>query len=177
MWQDVIDFWFTEISPKQWWNGGDEFDQLVTNRFQQTLADACSGKLQSWRQSALGCLAEIIVLDQFSRNIFRHSAAAFAQDPLALQLAEAAVAAGVLDELNDTERPFLLMPYMHSESADIHEQAVALFERYAPANLDFEYRHKAIIDRFGRYPHRNKILGRQSTAAELQFLTEPGSSF
>jgi uncharacterized protein (DUF924 family) len=123
-------------------------------------------------------LAEIIVLDQFSRNVYRDTPAAFAQDSLALALSQEAVQSGALNALTETERTFLLMPYMHSESRAIHVQAERLFKVHAPAtNYDFELKHKLIIDRFGRYPHRNAILGRASTPEELVFLEQPGSSF
>ena len=118
------------------------------------------------------------MLDQFSRNIYRDTAKAFAQDAMALVLAQEAVASGALLQLNADERNFLLMPYMHSESAVIHQQAEALFKHYAPENnYQFELKHKVIIDRFGRYPHRNAILGRVSTTEELEFLKQPGSDF
>jgi uncharacterized protein (DUF924 family) len=134
--------------------------------------------LAGWRDSAKGRLAEIIVLDQFSRNIFRDKPRAFTQDPLAVDLSREAVAQGALNELSKTERTFLLMPLMHSESQSIHEQAMILFEQYTPRrNAEFEAKHKAIIDRFGRYPHRNAILGRDSTPEEIEFLNQPGSSF
>jgi uncharacterized protein (DUF924 family) len=136
------------------------------------------GELHAWRSDAQGRLAEVIVLDQFSRNIHRGTAGAFASDPVALVLAQEAVAAGALAALGPQERTFLLMPYMHSESAAIHVDAERLFAQHTPAtNLDFERRHKAIIDRFGRYPHRNEVLGRDSTAEEIAFLAGPGSSF
>ncbi len=102
---------------------------------------------------------------------------AFALDPMALALAQEAVAAGVLPDIRPAGRAFALMPYMHSESALIHVQAEFLFSQHAPANLDFERKHKVIIDRFGRYPHRNAILARESTDEEREFLTQPGSSF
>jgi uncharacterized protein (DUF924 family) len=123
-------------------------------------------------------LAEIIVLDQFTRNIHRDSAAAFANDALALRLAEEAVAAGADLKLPVEERRFVYMPYMHSESAAVHETAMRLFATPGlETNLEFERRHKAIIDRFGRFPHRNALLGRPSTAEEIEFLKQPGSSF
>lgn len=177
MWQNVIDFWFKEIDQKQWWNGGDEFDALIKTRFQTLLQQAAAGELYRWRECAQGRLAEIIVLDQFSRNIYRHSAAAFAQDPMALALSQEAVAANAVAELSTTECAFLLMPYMHSESKAIHKQALALFTQHAPGNSDFELKHKVIIDRFGRYPHRNAALGRASSDEEIAFLKQPGSSF
>ncbi|MCL2920189.1 DUF924 family protein [Shewanella litorisediminis] len=177
-WQQIIDFWFSEISPKQWWQKDEEFDRLIGQRFTQVLIAAKRGELFGWRQHPMGRLAEIIVLDQFSRNLYRDTPAAFEADSMALVLAQEAVSLGVDSALPDPMVPFLYMPYMHSESALIHEQAMTLFSREAArGNLAFEIRHKAIIDRFGRYPHRNAILGRESSAEELAFLQEPGSSF
>ena len=173
-----LGFWFEEIEPRQWWASSPEFDATVRQRFMGLLEQAAAGELQAWRSDARGRLAEVIVLDQFSRNIFRGTPRAFAQDPQALVLAQEAVAAGALAALNETERSFLLMPYMHSESRAIHAEAEALFKAYTPAGThEFELRHKAIVDRFGRYPHRNGILGRASTAEETEFLEQPGSSF
>jgi uncharacterized protein (DUF924 family) len=118
------------------------------------------------------------VLDQFSRNVYRDTPRAFAQDALALVLAQELVASGLDSALPAAQRVFAYMPYMHSESALVHTQAVALFTQLGiQDNLNFELRHKAIIDRFGRYPHRNAVLGRSSSAEELAFLSEPGSSF
>lgn len=176
---DVLTFWFQAIQPKQWWVAEPEFDALLRERFLDLLHRAAAGELFSWRRTAAGRLAEILVLDQFSRNIHRHTPQAFAQDAMALVLSQEAVAAGALAELTDPmERAFLLMPYMHSESRLIHAQAEPLFEAHTPANnLDFERRHRTIIDRFGRYPHRNQILGRSSTEEEIEFLKQPGSSF
>lgn len=131
-----------------------------------------------WRGNAAGRLAEVIVLDQFSRNIFRDQPESFASDPLALALAQEAIAAGALAELPLEEKKFLLMPYMHSESRRIHEEAVELFSELGDSStLRFEQRHKEIIDRFDRYPHRNAILGRTSTPEEVEFLSQPGSAF
>lgn len=174
----VLDFWFDEIDPAQWWKADPAFDTLVRERFGKLQSAAARGELYAWRANAEGRLAEIIVLDQFSRNIHRGSAAAFAADPMALALAQEAVAGGHGKALSQQQRLFLYLPYMHSESAPIHEVALTLFRELGLAdNLDFELRHKAIIDRFGRYPHRNAILGRTSSAEELRFLEEPGSSF
>jgi len=126
----------------------------------------------------LGRLAEIILIDQFSRNIFRDTPEAFSADAVALVLAQEAIAAGADQQLETKERAFLYMPYMHSESRAIHEQAAQLFDQPGlEYNLEFEHKHKVIIDRFGRYPHRNAILGRTSTAEELDFLEGPDSSF
>ena len=174
----VLNFWFEEIQPEQWWQKDLEFDRLIQARFGDLHQQAMLGELFDWRQTSRGSLAEVIVLDQFSRNIFRDQPESFASDPLALALSQFAISKGLDSELGNTERVFLYMPFMHSESALIHEQAVALYESIGiESNLDFELKHKAIIDRFGRYPHRNEILGRASTAEELEFLKQPGSGF
>lgn len=178
MYQEVLTFWFEEIQPKKWFAADAEFDALIRDRFLPLLTQAALGELFEWRKEPKGRLAEIIVLDQFSRNVYRNTPTAFAQDPMALALAQEAVNAGVHKILAPKERAFSLMPYMHSESRAIHAVAENLFREFAPAdNFDFELRHKAIIDRFGRYPHRNDILGRASTAEEIEFLTQPGSGF
>lgn len=174
----VLDFWFGELSPRQWWSGSDEVDRRVAARFGACLAAAARCELYAWRASPAGRLAEIVVLDQFSRNIHRNTPQAFACDPLALALAQEAVAVHADGELDAVRRAFLYMPYMHSESPAIHAVAVSLFGAPGMAgNLDFELRHKAIVDRFGRYPHRNAILGRPLTPEEIEFLKTPGSSF
>ncbi|WP_146909115.1 DUF924 family protein [Arenimonas daejeonensis] len=176
--EDILDFWFVQTPTENWWKVDPDFDTLLRTRFLGLLLQAAAGELHAWRDSPRGRLAEVIVLDQFSRNIHRGTPAAFAQDPMALVLAQEAVRAGATGALAPTEANFLLMPYMHSESRAIHELAVPLFATFAPDdNLQFELRHKAIIDRFGRYPHRNSILGRESTPEEELFLTEPGSAF
>ncbi len=175
---EVIHFWFKDHGPKSWWQKDPEFDALIREKFLRAYHYAVAGELWSWRDCAEGRLAEVILLDQFSRNMFRGHADAFKADPLALALSQEAVRAGALENITDAQKPFLVMPYMHSESAKVHEQAVKIFSLPGlEGNLDFEQRHKAIIDRFGRYPHRNEALGRQSTAEELEFLKGPGSSF
>jgi len=175
---DILAFWFEEIDPKLWFAADNDFDDLIRSRFLRLIGQAAAGELCSWRATAPGRLAEIIVLDQFPRNVNRNTARAFAYDPIALVLAQEAVAAGALGLLEPTQRSFLLLPYMHSESQRIHAVAEVLFKDHAPAvNYGFELQHKAIIDRFGRYPHRNAVLGRASTANELEFLAQPGSRF
>ena len=178
MHEEILHFWFEDIQPAQWWKVEADFDAWLRQHYGTLLESAARGECHGWRGSAHGRLAEIIVLDQFSRNIFRGTPRAFAQDGMALVLAQEAVTGGALDELGPAERAFLLMPYMHSESRLIHVEAERLFGRWAPQDShDFELRHKAIIDRFGRYPHRNAILGRESGAEEIEFLQQPGSSF
>jgi len=178
MFNKIIDFWFNELEPKQWWQKDDRLDAQIKTRFGELHHQASVNELFDWRESAIGSLAEIIVLDQFSRNIYREKPAAFACDALALALAQAAIAKGFDKELTDEQRVFLYMPFMHSESKLIHDEAVKLYKALGiKNNLDFEYKHKAIIDRFNRYPHRNKILGRESTKEELDFLKQPNSGF
>lgn len=174
---EVLKFWFDEITPEQWWKKDDSFDETIKERFESTLKAAARSELFDWRESARGRLAEIIVLDQFSRNIYRDHPQAFASDGLALALSQEAVRRGCLEELSQNKRAFLIMPYMHSESLKVHNEALVLFEKYAEKNLDFERKHRDIIERFGRYPHRNNILARTSTQEEVEFLKQPGSSF
>lgn len=178
MFQPVLDFWFCELSPAQWWKVDAQLDRQIAERFGGLHERAARAELFGWRTDPRGRLAEVIVLDQFSRNMFRGDRRAFATDPVALVLAQEAVAAGADLALSPVERAFLYLPYMHSESKPIHEVAARLFQERAPGgNYEFELKHKAIVDRFGRYPHRNAILGRESTPEEIAFLAEPGSSF
>lgn len=175
---EILKFWFEEIDQKCWWAKNDELDQQIHKRFAGIHRMAASGELFEWRLTPKGSLAEVIILDQFSRNLFRDTAQAFACDGMALVLAQEAITAEFDRELSAVENSFLFMPFMHSESPTIHELAVALYEKNGiKNNLDFELKHKAIIDRFGRYPHRNEILGRESTPEEIEFLKQPGSGF
>lgn len=173
--KDTLNFWFKELEPKQHWVKDPEFDKLIESRFGDVLIAASKCELFSWRDSAHGRLAEIIVLDQFSRNVYRDTPQAFAQDALALALSQEAVGLGLDKKLDTNEVPFLYMPYMHSESKVVHVEAEKLFRQ--TGNFNFELKHKEIIDQFGRYPHRNEILGRESTPEEIEFLNGPGSSF
>lgn len=176
--QTILQFWFEEATPAQHFTRDAAFDAAIRARFADAHAAAARGELAAWRDDAEGRLAEIIVLDQFSRNLFRDDARAFASDGIALVLAQEAIRAGVDRELPVERRAFLYMPFMHSESALIHVEAERLFAQPGLENNHaFELKHKAIIDRFGRYPHRNAVLGRVSTAAEMEFLRQPGSSF
>lgn len=176
--QDIIDFWFTEISPEQWFAGSSELDDMLRERFLPVYNDVRDGKMAHWRDTAEGRLAEIIVLDQFARNIFRGTPQAFTGDEMALQLAREAVSLNLDEQLPIEQRAFLYMPYMHSEDKKIHEYAILLFAQNGlEEHLEYEKLHKRIIERFGRYPHRNQILGRKSTEEELDFLKQPNSSF
>ena len=178
MQEEILQFWLEEIDPNQWRCFDPSFDALLKDRFLDILQQASAGELFAWRGTPRGRLAEVIVLDQFSRNIHRDTSAAFAQDPLALLLAQELVGGGHDKALPIAQQRFAYLPFMHSESLVIHAQAVLLFSQPGlETNLDFELRHQAIIERFGRYPHRNDILGRSTSAAETAFLSEPGSSF
>ena len=175
---EICRFWFEETKPKQWWAVDDKFDELIRRRFADIHHRAVRCELYPWRASPAGRLAEIIVLDQFSRNIYRGRPGAFACDAQALALAQTAIECGADSTLNSGEKSFLYMPFMHSESLHIHDVAMRLFAQPGlEYNYDFEKKHRAIIERFGRYPHRNEILGRQSTPEEIEYLKQPGAGF
>lgn len=153
-------------------------DREIESRFGNLHQCIAAGEGWTWRCDASGRLAEIIVLDQFSRNLFREDARAYAQDAMALALAQEAVHQELDLQLEPARRRFLYMPYMHSESLRVHQEALRLFGQPGlEDNLEFEERHLRILERFGRYPHRNRVLGRESSEQELTFLKEPGSSF
>jgi uncharacterized protein (DUF924 family) len=176
--QKVLSFWFTELTPKHHFAKDAALDETISSRFGATLEAAARCEFFAWRATAEGRLAEVLVLDQFSRNVYRDTPRAFAQDALALALAQELVASGQDRRLPLAQRSFAYMPYMHSESALVHAQAVVLVSQPGLEDtLRFELRHKEIIDRFGRYPHRNALLGRASSPEELAFLSEPGSGF
>ncbi|NKZ39486.1 DUF924 domain-containing protein [Oleiagrimonas citrea] len=176
--ETVLEFWFDEIDPKMWWAKDTDFDARIRKRFGPVLEQAVAGELHDWRETPRGRLAEVIVLDQFSRNIHRGTPQAFAHDPMALALAQEAIRADAPTRLSPIESNFLYMPFMHSESRVIQAWADSLFrENGLEENYRFAVRHREIIERFGRYPHRNGILGRASTPEEVAFLEHPGSSF
>lgn len=176
--QVVLGFWFRSLTPADWFTQNDEVDHRIRSAFDVTHHRASAGELAHWRGALEGRLAEIIVLDQFSRNLYRNSAQAFANDTVALVLAQEAIAQPGFETLSEDEKAFTLMPFMHSESSVIHEQALALFDQHKlTKNLEFERQHKHIIDQFGRYPHRNTALGRTSSDEELKFLADGGQTF
>ncbi len=181
--ESVLDFWFREIKPAQWWEKDAAFDALIRSRFFNLHAEVTStfhaeSPSKSWRNHAKGALAEIILIDQFSRNMFRDTPHSFAFDGLALGACHAALAKEYLPELSKVEQAFLLMPLMHSEALTDQDLSVQLFTDLGlDDNLRSALRHRQFIERFGRFPHRNAILGRTSTQEELEFLQQPGSSF
>ena len=176
--QEILHFWFQELTPEMHFLKSAELDQNIRNRFLEIHTQILEGRTKEWRKTPEGCLAEILVLDQFSRNMFRDTPLAFATDSLALEYAQAAVKAGYDQKLPIEQRNFIYMPYMHSEKREMHEQAVKLFSQQGlEVSLKFELMHKKIIERFGRYPHRNEALKRTSTKEELEFLKNEESTF
>lgn len=174
----VLHFWFNELKPADRFAKSDKIDDQIRQRFGLVLKQAAQAELFSWRETPEGRLAEIIVLDQFSRNAYRDKPESFAQDALALALAQEMVLSGLDRKIPIEQRAFVYMPYMHSESLLIHNEASKLFDQPGlEENLKFEKLHRRILDMFGRYPHRNKILGRTSTPQEIEFLKTENSSF
>ena len=193
----VLTFWFgaeqdvNAINAEKkalWWSKNQSVDEEIETRFKKLTQAVSNGELDHWRNSAKGLLASIICTDQFPRNMFRGTAKAFSYDGIALGLAQQAVAMGVDSELTPIQRVFVYLPFEHSESMEMQQQAVNLFETLAnevdqdvvtifDGFVDYAKRHYAVIERFGRFPHRNVILDRESTTEEAEFLTQPGSSF
>ena len=171
-------FWFEEIDSEQWFKKADALDQTITRRFTAVYNELRDGVPASWLETPEGYLAAIIVLDQFPRNMFRGEARSFATDPLALSLAKQAIACGFDAKLPPIKRWFVYMPFEHSEQAEDQARCVELMAILGnDVALDYALRHKAVVDRFGRFPHRNAILGRTATEEEADFLKEPDSSF
>lgn len=189
--QAVLDFWFGERHGpawgrprREWFVKSAAFDAVIRERFGAAIAQGVAGGLRDWdAQGPEPALARIVVLDQFTRNAYRNTPAAFSGDALALAAARALVDSGADETLAPMERAFAYLPFEHAEDPHSQERAVALFSRLAAAHpdcddmLDYAHRHRAVIARFGRFPHRNAILGRASTPEELAFLRQPGSRF
>lgn len=195
--EDVVEFWFGKLdelgraSPRQrkrWWTKSDAFDEAIKSEFLEDYEAIVAGEREAWRNTARGALAYIIVLDQFSRNMFRGTPTMFSADELAREVCYEGLDAELDAELAFDERVFFYLPLEHSERMVDQQRCLELFGRLvdiapeplkadAEYYLDFARRHKAIIDRFGRYPHRNEALGRRSTPEEVEFLNQPGSSF
>ena len=183
--REVLDFWFgpePHVVRAEWFSKDDAFDEWIHDRFGQRVEAAIAGAFDAWCATPHGALARVLLLDQFTRNIFRNTPRAFAGDPGALATAQQAVAKGFDRTLDGFERWFLYMPFEHSEDLQTQERSLALFRALSAETgdrsaLDWAEKHAAVIRRFGRYPHRNAVLGRESTPEEVAFLTEPGSSF
>ncbi|MDX2270381.1 MAG: DUF924 family protein [Cyanobacteriota bacterium] len=186
---NILTFWFGSPDhpdygkPRPAWFAKDpEFDQTLRRQFLDTYHQAAAGHLQTWQASPTSALALILLLDQLPRNIFRQTPQAFATDPQALAVAEQMVGTGWDQALVPVQRWFVYLPFEHSESLADQRRAVQLFETLAwdpdsQSAVTYAHKHLAVIERFGRFPHRNAILGRFSTPEELAFLQEPGSSF
>lgn len=187
--EDILSFWFGEIDEQgqapaahrdRWWKKSEETDHMCRERFAADLAAARAGQLDGWRDEPRSCLALVILYDQLSRNIHRNQAEAFAADERARQATHHALAQDYDQALRPVERAFLYMPLMHSEELADQEEAVRRFKALARDGVDFvgfAEQHRDIVARFGRFPHRNQILGRETTPAEAEFLKQPGSSF
>jgi len=193
----VLDFWFgsaggdtaiAQAQQKLWWSKNETVDADIRGRFGDLVETAASGKLDRWAQDAHGRLALILLFDQFPRNMYRDTARAFAYDPLACKLALAGIAVDADRTLRAIERVFFYLPLEHAESPELQERCVALFTALAASvpdtdrktftgYVDYAVRHRDVIHRFGRFPHRNQILGRVSISEETAFLKQPGSSF
>ena len=174
--QDILSFW-RNAGEDRWWNKNDAFDGEVRDRFLGLWTEAAAGRLAHWRESDEGALALVIVLDQFPRNMFRDDPRTYASDALAREVAKRAIADGVDTRLDGKLRNFLYMPLMHSEHLGDHEQCIALFEKLGNAeNFKYARHHADIVRRFGRFPHRNRLLGRDTTPDEQAFLDSGGFS-
>ncbi len=174
---EVLAFWLEEVRPDRWFKKDPELDEAVGARFGALYERLVAGLPPRWLETPEGCLAAVIVLDQFPRNMFRDDPRAYATDGAALATAEHAVARGFDRKLTEAGARFLYTPFEHSEDAAMQARSVELFATVADAEtMKYIERHQEIIDRFGRFPHRNAILGRPSTAEERAFLEEPASS-
>ena len=188
--QDVLDFWFgapgsaeAGQTRKEWFVKNAEFDRHIDARFGAIIERALRGELDDWAATPTGALARIVVLDQFTRNCFRGSRRAFAGDAQALAAASALVGSRQDESLTPLQRAFAYLPFEHAEGLAMQDEAVRLYERLvaqAPelkTMLDYAYKHREVIERFGRFPHRNAALGRLSTAEEQAFIATPGTGF
>lgn len=175
---DILSFWFVEHGEPDWFGCKPEFDAALTARFAETHAGVARGEAAWWRATPSGRLAEVIVLDQLSRQLHRKRPEAFASDAMALRLAQDAVAVGDDMRVEPRRRMFFYMPYMHSEDLAVHEEAIRLFTALGDAEtLKFEIMHRDCIARFGRYPRRNAALGRISTPEEIEYINSGDGMF
>lgn len=175
--QEVLRFWFEELRAGQWLEKDEVLDRTIAERFHELHGELAAEVPEIWRNTPEGCLAAILVLDQFSRNLYRQDPRAFACDGTALALAKHAVASGWDQRVRPARRTFFYLPFTHAEDPEAQARSVAFFSDLGEELLELAEQHKRIIDRFGRFPHRNAALGRRSTESELAFLEEPNSSF
>jgi uncharacterized protein (DUF924 family) len=171
MYRELIEFWFSEETSKHWFNSTKKFDQTLIDTYEDTWVEARQGKLDHWRQTAAGSLALIIVLDQLPLNMFRGQAKCFSTEAHSREVARTAIKKDFDQELPSNQKSFMYMPFMHSEDLDDQAMAVKLFNKPGlEGNYRFARHHYNIVERFGRFPHRNKILGRKSSDAEIEYL-------
>lgn len=176
--EEVFSFWFTELTRKDWFEKNEALDEAMRRHFAATHLSLARGELDAWRASPQDRLAAVIMLDQISRNIYRGTPLAFATDWLALREAKLAIEAGADMMVLPEERCFFYLPFEHAEELAEQDRSVELFTLLGDAEyLDYAERHRAVIREFGRFPHRNALLGRESTAAELEYLSKPGAGF
>lgn len=176
--QTVLDFWFNELSDRDWFNPTPSLDAQIERRFRKTHMALAHTVPEAWRVDPSARLAAVIVLDQLPRNMYRATPLAFATDGLARREAMMALEAGADALVHARQRPFFYLPFEHSETLADQELSVRLFSALPDAELlDYAVRHRDIVARFGRFPHRNEVLGRSSTEEELEFLKLPGSRF
>jgi uncharacterized protein (DUF924 family) len=193
--QDILKFWFQEadskrldFSMKRWFEPNKKFDAEIKSKFFSTIEDALNGKLDDWAATIDGSIALILIYDQFTRNIYRNSATAYTGDCRALEIAKNVITLGHDEELPLLQRLFLYLPFMHAENKMTQEQSVELYKKlvgdspssvkkYFSESLEFAKKHKEVIDKFGRFPHRNKDLGRESTKEEIEFIKKKGRGF
>ncbi len=171
--QELVDFWL-EAGPQAWFTKDPDFDARFSQQFLGLHQAAARGELDGWLDDAVGSLALVLLLDQFPRNAFRGTPAMFATDELARGYARQAIAAGRIEQVDRSLSLFFCVPFIHTEAIDDQRYGVELYQAFSPANLGFAVDHCDILARFGRFPHRNAVLGRESTAEELKFLAEGG---
>jgi len=171
----LIDFWFSERVSQLWYDSTPEFDREVEEKFSSLYQSACAGELTDWRVTSAGCLALVILFDQYPLNVFRNTKESFAHEQAALKIAEFCIENDLDIELSDTQKSFIYMPFMHSEDLVFQDVSVRYFKKLNPDNFKFAQHHHDIVARFGRFPHRNSILGRDSTVEEIEYLASDGA--
>lgn len=176
--QVVLDFWFSEENSKEWFRKSEEFDQAIRENFLEAFEQGMTGAYDSWADEPQSCLALVILLDQFSRNMFRGTGRMYEGDEKSIALTKLAIQHNYLDHMDMLQRKFMLMPLMHSESLEDQDLGVKLFGHHCDERTtDFAVRHRDVVAEFGRFPHRNELLDRECTEDEVEFLKKPGSRF
>ncbi len=177
---DILNFWFVQTQPAQWFQVNEEFDSLIKERFEESYQLAADGIYDDWKNAADGALALVLLLDQFPRNMFRGTPKAFATDGKALVISKYAISKGLDQVLSPTKRRFLYLPFEHSEHLNDQRRSVELFETMKeddPLGHEYALKHFKVIEKYARFPHRNKILGRENTPEEEDYLSQPGAGF